>query len=209
MPAFTSTIEALLKSPSSVVAGIREEPGTLARLSAVIAVSLLGVGLVVASFSGGLQWVLVPIKLAIGVFLCAMICLPSLHVFSCLSGATQSLKETWGALLMGVALTALLLVGFAPIAWIFSQATTSVAFMGALHLAFFLVSCVLGLALVDRTLAALNGGPMRGIRVWCALFVLVVFQMTTTLRPLVGPAEGIALQGRLFFFAHWFSVIAA
>lgn len=201
-------VEALLKSPASIVLALRGGDAVLARLSGTIAVSLAVVGLVVASFSGGLQFFLVPLKLALGIFFCALICLPSLHVFSCLSGATQSLKETWSALLMGVALTSLLLVGFAPIAWIFSQATTSVAFMGALHLVFLVISCVFGLALVNRTLTAMNASRMRWLRVWSALFLLVVFQMTTTLRPLVGAASGVGLHGRLFFFSHWLAALA-
>jgi len=36
------------------------------------------------------------------------------------------------------------------------------------------------------------------------LFVLVLFQMTTTLRPLVGEAEDHLLGERLFFLTHWF-----
>lgn len=204
-----AVVEALLKSPASVLRAIREERGTLLRLSATSFVSLAIVGLGVASFSGGLQFLLVPLKLACGVFACAVICLPSLHVFSCLAGATQSLKETCGALLMGVALTGVLLLGFAPIAWLFSQATRSVAFMGALHLAFLSVSCALGLGLVQRTLAAMNSAPIRGLRLWGMLFVLVVLQMSTTLRPLLGEAKGFGLQDRLFFFAHWLSVINA
>jgi len=201
--------EALLKSPASILRDIREGHGALLRLSVLAFASLALVGFVVASFSGGLQFLLVPLKLVFGVFFCAVICLPSLHVFSCLAGATQSVKETWGALLMGIALTALLLVGFAPIAWIFSQATTSVAFMGALYLGFLVFSCVLGLGLVQRTLTAMNGVSVRGLRAWMVLFMLVVFQMTTTLRPLLGEAVGSVLQGRLFFFAHWLAVLRA
>jgi hypothetical protein len=42
------------------------------------------------------------------------------------------------------------------------------------------------------------------MRLWSVLFVLVLFQMTTTLRPLVGPAEGEVFGERLFFLTHWF-----
>lgn len=198
-----AVVEALLKSPASLLHAMRDGRGTLGRLSLVIAASITIVGLVTASFGGGVQFLIVPLKMTLGIFVCALICFPSLHIFSCLSGARQSVRETWGALLMGVALMALLLLGFAPIAWIFSQATTSVAFVGGLHLLFLALSTLLGLGLVNRTLGAMNQAPVRGLRLWGSLFMIVLFQMTTTLRPLVGAATGWALEGRLFFLTHW------
>jgi hypothetical protein len=200
--------EALLKSPASVLHEIKTGQGALLGLSIVVALTMAITGVVVATFSGGLQLVAVPLKLAAGVFLCALICLPSLHVFSCLAGAQQTLRESWGALLMGVALIGILLVGLAPVSWVFSQATSSLAFMGTLHLAFLVVSCVFGLGLVRRALGALNGAPVRGMGLWSVLFVLVVFQMTTTLRPLLGEFDGPYVHDRLFFLTHWLSSLA-
>ena len=110
---------------------------------------------------------------------------------------------------MGIALTSLLLLGFAPIAWVFSQATSSLAFVGGLHLAFLVSSCFVGLRLVKRTLDAMNDAPLGGLRLWSALFVVVLFQMTTTLRPLVGPSEGITLKERLFFLEHWIRMLGS
>lgn len=197
--------EALLRSPASVLHDVRHGRGALLALAALVLTTMLVTGLVMATFGGGLQLVLVPLKLALGVFFCAIICLPSLYVLSCLSGASQSLRETWGALLMGVALMGLLLVGFAPVVWVFSQATSSPAFMGTLHLAFLGISVAFGVGLVRRALSALNGAPVRGVGLWSVLFVLVLLQMTTTLRPLVGPFDGTIVGERTFFVAHWLS----
>lgn len=197
-------VEALLKSPASVLEDLRAGRGALFQLSAVVVATMVVTGLVMATFSGGLQVLWVPLKLSAGIFFCALICLPSLHIFSCLAGAEQSVKETWGALLMGVALMGILLVGFAPLTWVFSQATSSAAFMGALHLVVLVISSVFGLGLIGRALAAMNRAPVRGTRLWNVLFVLVLFQMTTTLRPLVGEAEDHLLGERLFFLTHWF-----
>ncbi|MDQ3037937.1 MAG: hypothetical protein M3Y87_36415 [Myxococcota bacterium] len=196
-------LEALLKSPASVLHDIQRGGSALPRLCALVIATMLLTGLVMATFSGGMQLLLVPLKLSAGIFFCALICLPSLHIFSCLAGAEQTLKETWGALLMGVALLGVLLVGFAPVTWVFSQATSSAAFMGALHLMFLLISCVFGLGLVQRSLAAMNRAPVRGTGMWSVLFVLVLLQMTTTLRPLVGSYGGALVEGRLFFLTHW------
>jgi hypothetical protein len=199
-------VEALLKTPAGIVREAMGSPGygMILRLSAIAGATASLTGLVMAFFSGGLQLVYVPLKLTLGVFGCALLCLPSLHVFSCLSGAGQRVKDTFAALLMGVALMGVLLVGFAPIAWIFSQATSSVAFMGGVHIVFLLISCGLGLGLVGRALSAMNHAPVR-TRLWSPLFILVVLQMTTTLRPLVGPADDAFVHSRSFFLAHWIS----
>ena len=197
--------EALLKSPASVLHEIESGRGAAFRLSAVLLTAMLLTGLVMATFGGGVQLLLVPLRLSLGIFFCALICLPSLHIISCLAGAEQSLKDTWSALLMGLALMGVLLVGFAPVSWVFAQATSSVAFMGALHLAFLGVSCSFGLGLVNRTLSAMNRRPIPGLGLWRVLFVLVLLQMTTTLRPLVGPDDGMLFHDRMFFLAHWAS----
>ena len=207
-PAYTlgqgplALVEALLKAPAAILEESRQGRSMLPGLALVVSVTTSVVGLVMASFSGGLQLVLVPLKVTLGIFCCALLCLPSLHVVSCLSGAAQSIKETFLALLLGVALMGVLLVGFAPIAWIFSQATSSATVMGAVHLVFLTISCLLGLGLVKRALSAMNRDRVR-LHLWSPLFVVVVLQMTTTLRPLVGPAQEDILQPRSFFLAHW------
>jgi len=38
-----------------------------------------------------------------------------------------------------------LLIGFAPVAWLFSQSTESLLLMGALHLVFWLIATYFGL----------------------------------------------------------------
>lgn len=199
--------EALLKSPARVLAALDERPEVLARLVALTAGALLISGVGVASFAGDLQLLAVPLKLTVGTLLCAVICLPSLHVFSCLSGASQTLRQTFGALLMGVALMAVLLCGFAPVVWVFAQATSSVAVVGALHVAFFVVSAALGLSLTRRALSALNDAPVGASGPWCLMFVAVLLQVTTTLRPIVGPFDGVVLHERMFFLAHWASCL--
>lgn len=196
-------VEALLKSPASIVHELREGRGALTALAALVLATMSITGLVIATFSGGLQVLLVPIKLGLGIFFCALICLPSLHVLACLSGAEQTVRQTWGVLLMGVALMGVLLVGFAPVVWVFSQASTSLAFMGALQLFSFAISCGFGLGLLRRALSALHGGAVRGLGLWAAMFVLVLLQMMTTLRPLVGPFEGTLIGERTFFLTHW------
>jgi hypothetical protein len=198
-----SLVETLLKTPRSILEAARDGTQMHLRLVAMAVASWAVAGVVMALFSGGAQLVYVPVKIVVGIIVGSLLCLPSLHIFSCLSGAEQRVKDTLAALLMGVALMGVLLVGFAPIGWIFSQATSSVPAMGAVHLVFLLLSTWLGTRLMRRSLSAMNRQPVRGTRLWTAMFVLVILQMTTTMRPLIGPADGVLLHRRLFFVSHW------
>lgn len=194
---------ALVQAPASIVEDIHRPRHTLSKLTALVLITMSITGLVVAAFSGGLQFLVVPLKLSAGMLACALLCLPSLYIFSSLAGASQSLRETAVALLMGVALIGVLLVGLAPVSWLFSQTTSSPVVMGSLHVAALLVSSWFGLSLVRRVLVSLNGTSLSGLRQWSVMFVLVVLQMSTTLRPLVGPYEGRIIGDKKFFAEHW------
>lgn len=201
-----AVVEGLLKLPANVMHEVRRGPGMPWRLTVVVVATMLVTGLCLAAFSGGLQFLMVPLKLALGMLVCALICLPSLYIFSALSGGGRvSLRETWGALLLGISLTGVLLVGFAPVSWVFSQATDSAGVIGGLHLFFFLLSAFFGLRLTRRALSARVGRPVPALGLWSIVFLLVVVQMSTTLRPLAGPFEGFALAPKQFFLEHWFS----
>jgi hypothetical protein len=197
--------EAILKRPAQLVHEIQR--GRLARTSllllAVTALCMLGYGLVAGLFSGGHQLWFVPLKAAAGLLLSALLCLPSLYVFTCLCGSGQSLRQACGLLLLATALSSVLLVGFAPIVWLFSQSTDTLVFMGILHLAFLATGLLFGLKLLSRAYRFLNGGRMAVLRLWAFIFVCVCLQMTTTLRPLVGEYRGLRLEGKRFFLAHW------
>ncbi len=200
---------ALVQSPGSIVEDLHRPRATVLRLTGLVLATMSITGLVVAAFSGGLQFVWVPIKLSVGMLVCALLCLPSLYIFSSLSGATQSLRETTAALLMCVGLIGVLLVGLSPVSWLFSQTTSSPAVMGCLHVAAVVISSAFGLGLLRRVLAALNGGAFQGLRGWGLMFVLVLLQMSTTLRPLVGPYEGQLLGSKKFFVEHWGQVVGS
>ncbi len=209
-PGFAGIIAALVQRPADLLAEAHR-PGRrpLARLIALSLATMLAVGLVVASFSGGFQLFAVPLKLCVGMVVCALLCLPSLYVFTSVAGAGQSVRETALALVMGVALTGVLLVALAPVTWLFSQSTDSSAVMGTLHVVAFLVSAWVGVRLIDKVMRAYNGRAIAGVRAWGFVFVVVMLQMTTTLRPLVGPFDGVWSSQRLFFVEHWAGPVAS
>ena len=109
---------------------------------------------------------------------------------------------------MGIATVGILLLGFAPIGWVFSQSTSSPLFMGVMYLIFFGLSCAFGLTLMKRVISAMGGRPFRRAWLWNIVFVLVALQLSTTLRPLFGDFDGLGLGEKMFFIEHWFETMA-
>lgn len=161
-------------------------------------------GLVVGTFAGGTQLLIAPAKLVLGTLLSIFICLPSLYIFTCLGGIEARLRTVAGVLFGAVCLGALLLIGFAPVAWIFSQSTDSAAFIGTLHIVFWLIGLLFGLRLIDGIVRLLGGSDGGHLKTWTLIFVVVCLQMTTTLRPIVGHSERFFPAEKQFFIAHWF-----
>jgi hypothetical protein len=100
-------------------------------------------------------------------------------------------------------LMTLLLIGFAPVAWLFSQSTESVVWMGALHLAFWFIATFFGLRFLENGFAHSKARTTAGLNTWIIIFVLVVVQMTTALRPIVGTASTFLPEKKMFFVTHW------
>lgn len=202
-------IEALLKYPGRIIHELQNN--WRAGLSgALLIVALLGMatyGVVVGSFSGGAQMWIAPLKLALGTLLSILICLPSLYIFTCLAGIDVRLRTVAGVLFAAVALSSLLLIGFAPVAWIFSQSTDSITFMGALHLTLWTIGISFGLRLIGAMSRALSGFAHGHMKLWSLIFILVCLQMTTTLRPIIGTSDHFLPGEKKFFLAHWFETL--
>ena len=177
------------------IAGGCSPPGSCSSLSAGWRIY----GVVVGSLSGGAQLWIAPVKLALGTLLAVLICLPSLYIFSCLAGSEFRLRAVAGVLAAAVCLSSLLLIGFAPVAWIFSQSTDSLPFMGTLHLLFWLIGLSFGLRLLggmNRFRGESGGGRLKS---WSLIFILVCLQMTTTLRPIIGHSDHFLPREKKFF----------
>jgi hypothetical protein len=198
-------VEAMLRQPRRVLYHLQSDrPGALTGVMLVITIALaLVYGLVMGTFSGGTQLWAAPLKAAAGLILSALICLPSLYIFACLSGSTARLREVAGLLAGLLLMMTLLLSGFAPVAWVFSQSTQSVAAMGVLHLLFWLIATCFGLRFLNAGFAMSASRSRSGIWIWMAIFMLVMLQMTAALRPLVGTADTLLPQEKRFFLSHW------
>lgn len=205
IPNIVGAIEAILRQPRRVMYQLRQ-PGSgqliLWMLMVALGCSLL-YGLVVGTFSMGTQLWAAPVKIAGGLLLAALICLPSLYIFTCLSGSTARLAEMCGLLAGLLMLMTILLIGFAPVAWLFSQSTDSVSWMGALHLSFWLISTFFGLRFLEAGFSHSRARSTAGLNTWIVIFLLVVVQMTTALRPIVGTADTFLPKEKKFFVSYW------
>ena len=199
-------VEALLKYPGRIIHDLQNN-WRAALAIWLLLFALLGMttyGVVVGSFSGGPQMWIAPAKIAIGTLLSILICLPSLYIFACLGGIDARLRTVSGVLFAVVGLGALLLIGFVPVAWIFSQSTDSVAFMGVLHLTLWAIGIGFGLRLIAAMGRLLSGSVRSHLKLWGFIFVVVCLQMMTTLRPIVGTSRHFLPGEKKFFLAHWF-----
>lgn len=203
---FGNVVDALLKTPGRLFYEMQEgDAKNIVIHLALIAVGSLALfGFILGLFSGGTQLWAVPLKISIGGLFAGVITLPSLYVFSCLNGMEMTLRKAAAMLLAGLALIGLILTGLCPVAWVFSQSTESTGFMGFLALAFWMISICFGIALVFKS-AKGSGVTNRGyITVWAAIFIVVTLQLSTSLRPLVGPADSSLLpEEKRFFLEHW------
>jgi hypothetical protein len=174
-------------------------------LAVIALLCLVAYGVVVGGFSGGTQLWAAPLKIIGGALLTAAICLPSLYVLACLGGANDTLKlgPLAGLLLATIALNATLLVSFAPIAWVFSQSTDSIAFIGCLHLVFWSVGFYFGLRLVFIGARFFGVVDRAYLLLWIMIVTLVSLQMMTTLRPILGRSERLLPAEKKFFLNHW------
>ena len=211
IPNLVSAIEAILRQPRRVILQIRQ-PGS----GRLIGTMLFGVlicsliyGAVIGSFSMGDQLWAAPVKLAGGLLITGVICLPSLYIFACISGSRAGFGEICGLVAGLMMLMTLLLVGFAPVAWLFSQSTASLAWMGTLHLAFWFIATCFGLRFLAQGFSHSQARSSAGLNTWIVIFMLVAVQMTTALRPLLGTSDSFLPTGKQFFLAHWSDCLKA
>ncbi len=204
-----------LREPESLGGSLAHEPRLPLRLLALLLPAMAGVGLLIASFAGGAQFLAVPIKVVVGTAIAMVVCLPSLFVFSNLTGTRVRLPEAIAAMTLSVAVLSFVLLALAPIALIFSLSTDSEVVVGWIHVLFLLVASWFGGAALRRvwlmrepssTAGSDAPSERRGTSasIWMMLFVVVLLQLSTTLRPLVGPYAPIDLADKKIFLQHWF-----
>jgi hypothetical protein len=196
--------EALLRSPRSLVQRLAD-PGTgaLGRFLAIAVGSMLVFGLVLGSFAMKDQLWAAPLKITAGLLIAGLICFPSLYIFSCLAGSRAGASQLAATLAGMLALAGVLLLGFAPAVWIFTQATRSYSFMGLLALVPWFVALLFGFRFLKSAVSASGATSNGPVLLWASIFLVVTLQMSTSLRPIIGTSERFLTDEKKFFLQHW------
>lgn len=199
-----SMFEALLRSPRALVRRLADPGhGAFVPFLVIAIVSLLVFGGVLGRFAMGTQMWAAPLKITAGLLIAGVICYPSLYIFSCLAGSQAGASQLAASFAGMLALAGLLLLGFAPAVWIFTQATNSLGFMGVLALCAWLIALIFGLRFLENAVGATGSVSKGPFSVWSIIFLLVTLQMTTSLRPILGRESQLLTSEKKFFIQHW------
>jgi hypothetical protein len=134
------------------------------------------------------------------------LCFPSLYVFSAIGGATLSLARMFALAAACLAMAGILLIGLAPVAWLFAVSTESLPFVVVLVLGTWVVSVSFAGRLLGKLGIRELSPSSLPIEAWFLIFILVSAQMTTCLRPvLTPPSRGWWASEKMFFLSHFAS----
>ncbi|HYF34618.1 MAG TPA: hypothetical protein VD994_04955 [Prosthecobacter sp.] len=199
-----TVIDLLLRHPERLLSEQgRGGRRVIGLLLAITVLSLSVFGFLLGTVSGGVQLWAAPVKVALGTLAAVAICLPSLYIFSALAGLEARLHQVAAVVLTMVALIGLLLLGFAPVVWVFSASTGSITFMGLLTLGFWLISLLFGARLLLGMTRTLGLQTKAYLLLWLGIFLVVTLQMSTSLRPIIGSAPTLLPTEKRFFLEHW------
>jgi hypothetical protein len=160
-------------------------------------------GAAAGMFQGGTQIAVAAAKAPGIAAFTLLLCAPSLYVFGALAGARWTLPSFRAVAAGLLATLGLLLGGLLPIAWLFSSSSRFLETVVWIHILLWIVA--LGLAFRFLYGALRELGARGGAFLWLALFLLVSFQVTTLLRPVLWRPAGaplLHLGEKKSFFEH-------
>lgn len=140
-------------------------------------------GAAAGMFQGGTQIALAAAKAPGIAALTLLLCCPSLYIFGALAGARWT-PAAFRAVAAGLLATlGMLLGGLLPIAWLFSSSSRYLGTVVWIHVLLWSVALALAYRFLSGALREL--GARGGAFLWLGLFLIVSFQVTTLLRPVL------------------------
>lgn len=132
------------------------------------------------------------VKLPILFLVKLLVCVPTLYFFNVLFGSDQSIAQNVALILTAIAVTAVLLVSFAPIAIFFLLTTSQYQFFKLLNVAIFGISGLMGVVFLAQGMRVMRGSEAGEkerrwvLRLWMFLYAFVGSQLAWTIRPFIG-----------------------
>lgn len=199
----------LLKQPENLAGALVEDKDSLALgvvFMAVAAVFHAVFGLALGLFGGWETGIMACVKapmIAVGAM---AVCFPSLYVFGCVGGIPLSVKQTFMLAGACLAMVGLLLVGLAPVMWLFAVSTRNIGFIALLGAVLWAIALLFAMRLIGKLEKHDFLQQSTGIRAWFLVLVLVSLQMTTCMRPLMASSDrGWWTSEKQFFLQHFAS----
>ena len=205
-----NTIERLLKTPRAVAFDILRGdklPAECVKMLLIAALCYAAFGFAVGLF-GGWKIAATAAWKAPLITLCSMLlCFPSLFVFTAVQGSPMTPGRAFALGCACLAMTGLIVVGLAPVAWLFANSTESLPFVVVMTLIIWMIS----LPFASRFLRhAQDAGLLNqsiGLKLWLIVFIAVTLQMTTVMRPILTEpkqAPHSSQPQKMFFMQHFF-----
>jgi uncharacterized protein (DUF486 family) len=212
-------LERVLRTRLLVYAEIAAGESLSAKIAEFIAVAVCGLAVfgLVAGLSGGRigHALLSACKLSLVVIGSGLICLPTLYYFSILFGSPLRFLQTVTLILMAQSVSAVLLLGFAPISLLFLISQAPPFFLAALDIAMLGLASAVGLIFLIQGVLYLQESPspervsfvqwvvmlIKGnvrslvLAAWLLVYAAVGTQLSWALRPFFG----VGLEGGGFW----------
>ena len=210
-PQSRGLLDTLLKNPrhiaETLARGEALAPGAFKLLAGGLVCHAV-FGIAVGLFGGWSVAAMDAVKIPLIALFSLLLCLPSLYVFSCVAGSPLSFSQAAFLGCACLAMTGFILVGLAPVAWLFAVSTASAAFMTMLVFLLWLAAIGFTARFLDQLRSLARFQRQAGIKLWLFILVLVSLQMTTTLRPLLAPTkDGWWTGQKQFFLSHFGSTL--
>lgn len=201
-------VTALLKSPGTVVAVIADGKNPLGNgLTLLVAAVMFHAifGLAMGLFGGWPVALMDAVKVPLTALFALALCYPALYVFACVGGAPLTFSRAFVLGAACLAMLGLILVGLAPVAWLFSVSTESVSFVTLLVVCIWGVAVSFAVGFIGKLQEHALFRKSAGVKTWFVILALVTLQMSTCLRPMLSqPKEGgWWTGGKLFFLSHF------
>ncbi len=167
-------------------------------LGAILCYVLYGVA--TGFFQGGWGIGLAVMKVPLIILGSLILCIPSLYVFTALSGTEYTPRTFLSALAGFCGIAGLLLLALMPVIWLFSVSTISMPFVVWLHVMVWIITLAFAQRYLMRTASRARGA----IGIWMILLFFVSLQMTTYVRPVLWRRadEPLFATKKISFFGH-------